>query len=71
MVGQVQKWGVVCFKGALARPRYFRVKYADGIIEDGLTHRLVTKGKGYQLQPEDAQVPAGVQVPAVDPVPVQ
>jgi hypothetical protein len=42
-------WGVVQFKGPLERPRYFKVSYSDGSEEDGLTHRLVTTGRGYRL----------------------
>ena len=40
------------YRGPFARPRYFRVEYSNGQVEDGLTTYMVTKGKGYRLQPE-------------------
>jgi hypothetical protein len=61
----------VHFKGALARPRYFRVAYADGSEEDGLTYTRLTKGKGYTLKDEGALPPAGVVVPTAGDIPVQ
>jgi hypothetical protein len=61
----------VSFKGPLARPRYFKVVYADGQVEEGLSTYLVTKGRSYELMAEGAQPPAGVCVPAAEPVPVQ
>ena len=64
-------WGRVHFKGALARPRYFRVAYADGSEEDGLTYTRLTKGKGYTLKDEGALPPAGVVVPTAGDIPVQ
>ena len=59
------------YLGPLARPKYFRVEYANGQVEEGLTMYMVTKGKGYSLQPEGAAVPRRQRVPAVKPVPVQ
>jgi hypothetical protein len=64
-------WGRVCYRGAQARPRYFRIRYADGSVEDDVTHRLVTTGKGYTLKPVGTAPPRGVEVPATEPVPVQ
>ena len=64
-------WGRVNYLGPLARPKYFRVEYANGQVEEGLTMYMVTKGKGYSLQPEGAAVPRRQRVPAVKPVPVQ
>ena len=40
--------------------------YADGEVEEGLTHYKVTKGKGYTLVEEAVEPPPGVQVPAVE-----
>lgn len=65
--GRQQLWGVLQYRGALARPRYFNIVYADGNVEEGVTHRLVTKGKAYTLRAADADAPAGVQLP--DPGP--
>ncbi|MGV2337244.1 MAG UNVERIFIED_CONTAM: hypothetical protein LVR18_25190 [Planctomycetaceae bacterium] len=61
-------WGVVQFKGPLERPKYFKVSYSDGSEEDGLTHRLVTTGRGYRLQAVGVQPPAGVRLPEVRPL---
>ena len=63
--GRGARWGRVVYKGPLARPKYFQVQYADGAVEDGLTHRMLTVGKAYGLQPEGKQPPRGVQVPEV------
>jgi hypothetical protein len=57
-------WGVLAFKGALARPYYFNALYADGSTEEGLSHQIVTVGKQYSLQAEGKKPPAGVKVPA-------
>jgi hypothetical protein len=62
--GRQWVWGVLVFKGALSRPQYFKVLYADGRVEDGVSHHLVTKGKQYSLQAAGAKLPAGVVVPA-------
>ena len=64
-------WGRVHYKGSLAWPRYFRVAYADGSEEDGLTYTRLTTGKGYTLKDESALPPAGVVVPTAGDVPVQ
>ena len=71
VVGGETWWGRVNYRGPFARPRYFRVEYSNGQVEDGLTTYMVTKGKGYQLQPEGAQVPRRQRVPAALPVPEQ
>ena len=70
-VGGQQLWGRISYKGPQSRPRYFVVEYAGGEVEDGLTHRLVTTGKGYGLQAETAVPPAGVVVPEARAVPEQ
>jgi hypothetical protein len=62
--GQQGVWGVVCYRGALTRPRYFTVRYADGTVEEGLTQRMITCGKAYSLQEEGKQPPPRVKVPA-------
>jgi hypothetical protein len=62
--GRQWVWGVVCFRGALARPQYFTVKYVGGAVEEGLTHRMLTAGKAYNLQPAGSQPPVSVKVPA-------
>ena len=41
---------------------------SDGGVEDGLSHRMVTTGKAYALQPEGRQAPAGVRVPVPEAV---
>jgi hypothetical protein len=64
-------WGRVNFKGPFARPRYFRVEYGNGQVEDGLTTYMVTKGKAYHLQPEGAKAPRRQRVPVALPVPEQ
>ena len=64
-------WGRVCYKGALARPGYFKILFADGSVEDDVTHRRVTTGKGWTLKPEGAAPPRGVRVPKAVHVPVQ
>jgi len=68
-VGGQVLWGRLNYKGPRARPRYFVVEYAGGEVEDGLTYRLVDKGKAYSLQPESAVPPAGVVVPVAHEVP--
>ena len=64
-------WGRVNYKGPTARPKYFRVEYSNGQVEDGLTTYMVTKGKGYTLQPVGAAAPRRQVVPAAREVPVQ
>lgn len=68
--GKGRVWGRVSFKGPKARPAYFKLVFADGSVEDGLSHRMVTVGKAYKLQPVGQQVPAGVRVPDAESVPV-
>jgi hypothetical protein len=62
--GKQWVWGVVVFRGALQRPQYFNVLYADGTVDQALSHRMVTQGKQYKLQKGDVQPPRGVSVPA-------
>jgi len=69
-VGSRVQWGRVNYLGALARPRYFKVVYADGSEEQGLTFYKVTKGKGYSLVEEGVEPPPGVWVLVVEPIPV-
>ena len=64
-------WGRVEYKGALSRPKYFSISYADGSKEQGLTHYKVSQGVKHQLQPEGAKPPARVRVPESVAVPVQ
>jgi hypothetical protein len=64
-------WGRVQYKGALSRPKYFKVYYADGSVEDNLTHYKVSQGVQYTLKPEGARPLAQVRVPEVGAVPVQ
>lgn len=66
--GQDGLWGVLQFKGPLARPYYFKVTYEDGSVEDGLSHRMVTMGKGYKLQGVEKLPPVRVQLPQVRPL---
>ena len=61
-------WGIVQFKGPLARPYYFKVIYADGSVEDGLSHRMVTTGKAYKLQDVGVRPPVRVELPEVSPL---
>ena len=61
-------WGVLQFKGPLARPYYFKVVYEDGSVEDGLSHRMVTAGKAYRLQDAGVRPPVRVQLPEVRPL---
>ena len=68
--GRVWVWGRVNFKGAAHRPAYFKLAFADGVVEDGLSHRMVTQGKAYSLQSEDKQPPAHVRVPATEAIQV-
>jgi hypothetical protein len=63
-------WGRVNFKGAGFRPAYFKLVFADGSVEDGLSHRMVTQGKAYTLQVAGQQLPDGVVVPAAEAVQV-
>jgi hypothetical protein len=58
-VGHQVQWGRVNYLGSLARPRYYKVVYADGEVEEGLTHYKVTKGKGYTLVEEAVEPPPG------------
>jgi hypothetical protein len=67
-VGRGRVWGVVSFKGVAFRPAYFKLLFADGSVEDGLSHRMVAASKAYALQPEGRQAPAGVSVPAPEAV---
>jgi hypothetical protein len=68
--GNSRLWGVASFKGVAFRPSYFKVLFADGSVEDGLSHRMVTAGKAYSLQLPERQPPAGVNVPQVEQVQV-
>ena len=63
-------WGRVNFRGAAARPAYFKLVFADGKVEEGVSHRALTGGKAYTLQPLRQRVPRGVVVPEPEPVPV-
>jgi hypothetical protein len=63
-------WGRVSYKGAHHRPAYFKLVFADGVVEDGLSHKMVTQGKAYSLQPEGKQPPGRVMVPAAEQVQV-
>ena len=62
--GRGRVWGVVSCKGVAFRPAYFKLLFADGTVEDGLSHRMVTMGKAYKLQAEGQQPPPGVVLPA-------
>ena len=64
------RWARVNFKGAHARPGYFKLCYADGTVEDGVSHRLLTTGKGYKLKPLEEVPPAKVSVPPAEQIPV-
>jgi hypothetical protein len=68
--GRGRVWGRVNFKGAAARPAYFKLVFADGLVEDGVSHRMVTVGKAYKLQQVKQRVPRGVVVPGPERVPV-
>jgi site-specific DNA-cytosine methylase len=68
--GRAVVWGRVSFKGAQYRPAYFKLAFADGVVQDGLSHRMVTQGKAYSLQPEGRQPPANIQVPEAEQVQV-
>jgi hypothetical protein len=63
-------WGRVNFKGVHHRPAYFKLVFVDGVVEDGLSHTMVTRGKAYELKPEGQRQPARVKVPAAEPVQV-
>jgi hypothetical protein len=67
--GRARVWGRVNFKGATARPAYFKLVFADGVVEDGISHRLITAGKSYTLQAVKQRVPRGVEVPEAEQVP--
>jgi hypothetical protein len=69
-VGRGRVWGVVSFKGVAFRPAYFKLLFADGTVDDGVSHRMVTTGKAYKLQPVGQRAPAGVRVPAPEAVQV-
>jgi Integrase zinc binding domain/Integrase core domain/PHD-finger len=68
--GRGRVWGRVNFRGAAARPAYFKLVFADGLVEEGVSHRLITGGKAYTLQPVKQRVPRGMVVPEPEQVPV-
>jgi hypothetical protein len=68
--GKGRVWGRVNFRGAAARPAYFKLVFADGVVEEGVSHRVLTKGKAYTLQPVKQSAPRGVVVPKPEQVPV-
>jgi hypothetical protein len=61
-----QLWGVLNFKGAAYRPKYFRAVFANGSIDDDLTHTVIT-GKRFKVQPVGKQPPKGVKLPDPEP----
>jgi hypothetical protein len=68
--GRSVLWGVVCYKGMHFRPAYFKLLFADGTVDDGLSHRMVAASKQYKLQPVGKAAPARVVLPAVEAVQV-
>jgi hypothetical protein len=62
--------GRVNCRGAAARPAEFKLVFADGLVEEGVSHRMITGGKAYKLQPVKQRVPRGMVVPEPEQVPV-
>ena len=63
-----QLWGVLNFKGVAHRPQYFKAVFADGTVDDGLTHKVVTNGARYKLQAVGKRPPAKISLPDPEPV---